>query len=170
MKGTFFGFLLALTTISLTAIAEHEHDGKCGHVRDAGCNVYGCWTDGGGCNVYGCWSSPEGSCNVYGCSDVGECNVYGCPPGDARSASLECFKYGEPIPRTPAGCNVYGCFDAGGGCNVYGCWADGGGCNVHGCWSSPVGSCNVHGCTEAGECSTYGCPKPRRGRVICYRD
>src|SRR5687767_607135 len=101
-----FLLLLALL-LPLPALARHEHDSRCGHerVRDAGCNVYGCWSNGGGCNVYGCWSSPEGECNVYGCSDIAPCNVYGCPDEEARPASLECFKYGERIPQTRAGCN-----------------------------------------------------------------
>ena len=44
-----------------------------------GCNVHGCWSHLGGCNVHGCWNSPVGACNVHGCSDRGVCSVHGCP-------------------------------------------------------------------------------------------
>ncbi|MEZ4402609.1 MAG: hypothetical protein R3B06_21475 [Kofleriaceae bacterium] len=131
--------------------------------RAAGCNVYGCFKNGGGCNVHGCWSGPRGSCNVYGCTDVGECNVHGCPTGRVRPQRVCVAEADLPDvlgydPDGPGGCNVHGCWDAGGGCNVYGCWSHLGGCNVHGCWSSPIGACNVYGCSDRGTCTVHGCP------------
>jgi hypothetical protein len=141
------------------------HDGRaCWKVSGAaGCNVHGCWKNGGGCNVHGCWDGPRGSCNVHGCSDTGTCTVDGCPGGRVRARTVCVAEDELPDvlgydPDGPGGCNVHGCWDAGGGCNVHGCWTHLGGCNVHGCWNSPLGACNVHGCSDRGACSVHGCP------------
>ncbi|HTJ46105.1 MAG TPA: hypothetical protein VL463_28565 [Kofleriaceae bacterium] len=143
-----FAILFALA-LAAPAFADDEAE-VCWEVpRDTGCNVYGCWSDGGGCNVYGCWNGPRGSCNVYGCTDAGECTVYGCPPPRRIRPQMVCGSEAQ-MPSDESGCNVYGC------------WSNGGGCNVYGCWSSPYGACNVYGCSELGECNVYGCPPPRK--------
>lgn len=49
-----------------------------------GCNMHGCWYNGGGCNMHGCWNSPIGSCTMHGCSEWGVCTMHGCPPGPPR--------------------------------------------------------------------------------------
>ena len=81
------------------------HDGQaCWKVTGAaGCNVHGCWKNGGGCNVHGCWDGPRGSCTVHGCwSHLGGCNVHGC--------------WDSPL----GACTVHGCSDRG-VCSVHGC-------------------------------------------------
>jgi hypothetical protein len=148
--------VLILATSSIAAADDgdaSDGDRVCWEVpRDAGCNAYGCWSDGGGCNAYGCWSGPRGSCNAYGCSDVGACNAYGCPQGRVR-ARVVCGSI-DDAPSEDSGCNAYGCWDGGGGCNAYGCWR------------SPYGECNAFGCAEVGRCNAYGCPSATRKRGL----
>jgi hypothetical protein len=80
--------VLLLTFVAIMA-GWLERDAR---AEPAGCNVNGCWPDGGGCNVNGCW--PDGGgCNVNGCwPDGGGCNVNGC--------------WGRG-----GGCNVNGCWE-----------------------------------------------------------
>lgn len=128
--------------------------------RANGCNLYGCWTDGGGCNLYGCWNGPAGSCTQYGCSDSGTCGLYGCPPAQPARPLIACSREDEVAVLDS-------------GCNQYGCWRNGGGCNLYGCWQSAYGSCNQYGCAEVGTCTLNGCPHPphrlalHRGRHAC---
>jgi hypothetical protein len=149
--------LAILFLMSLASVAAADDDTVCWEEpRDAGCNPYGCWSNGGGCNPYGCWSGPRGTCNPYGCSDVGECSAYGCPRGRVRP-QVVC----APYDQVPVGDS---------GCNPYGCWSEGGGCNAYGCWQSAYGSCNAYGCAEVGQCNAYGCPKaPQRRRGFFRR-
>ncbi len=143
---------------------RYRDDRACWKVTGAaGCNVHGCWKNGGGCNVFGCWDGPAGMCNVHGCSDTGACTVDGCPGGRvrARTVCVDVDDLPDVLgydPDGPGGCNADGCWKAGGGCNVHGCWSHLGGCNVHGCWNSPIGACNVHGCSDRGTCTVHGCP------------
>ncbi|HVO30087.1 MAG TPA: hypothetical protein VMV18_05105 [bacterium] len=72
--------------------------------------------------------------------------------------------------RSEAGCNSYGCWAEGGGCNSYGCWKNDGGCNSYGCWNSPRGACNSYGCSDAGECTSDGCPRGNAVRERHHHD
>jgi len=47
----------------------------------SGCNMWGCWYNGGACNQWGCYNTSYGACNQWGCSNNGACNMHGCPPG-----------------------------------------------------------------------------------------